>query len=256
MYAYTPNIEDKEIYINKGQAFGGAAIGILLFGETGYGFPPGSVENATTFRYPIHYKIIDEASVENVVSPEPHPQVLSQLIKATKELEIQGCRAVIGACGYFANYLPQVAEQVSVPCFFSSLMQIPLMLKSMAPNRKIGIICANGNVLPAAPALENCGVTDRSRVVISGAEVLPEMQKILKGVGHYNFLKLEKGIVDIAREMVEKDNQIDAVLLECTLFPTHSAAVQRAIRMPVFDFSTLIDWVQSIVVRKSFGGYM
>lgn len=118
MYAYTPLIEDEEIHINKGQTFGGAAIGILLFGQTGYSFPPGSVENATTFRYPIHYSIVDEASVENVVSPELHPAVLSQLVNKTKELETQGCRAVIGACGYFANYLPQVAAKVSVPCFF------------------------------------------------------------------------------------------------------------------------------------------
>lgn len=256
MYAYTPYIENEDIHINKGQAFGGAAVGILLFGETGYSFPPGSVENATTFNYPVHYKIVNAASVENVVSPQPHPQVLSELIKGAKELEIQGCRAIIGACGYFANYLPQVANKVRVPCFFSSLMQIPLMLQSMAPDKKVGIICADGTVLPNAPALKNCGVADRSRIVISGAEVLPEMQKILKGIGHYNFLKLERGIVNIAEEMISKDEKIAAVLLECTLFPTHAAAVQKAVRMPVFDFSTLIDWVQSIVVRRPFGGYM
>jgi hypothetical protein len=256
MYSYTHQIENEEIYINQGQAFGGAAIGILLFGQTGYSFPPGSVENATTFKYPIHYKIIDAASVEKVVSPEPNAEVLEQLIKGAKELQVQGCRAIIGACGYFANYLPQVAAQMDVPCFFSSLMQIPLMLQSMAPNKKVGIICADGSVLPKAPALKNCGVLDPSRIVIAGSEVLPEMQKVLQGVGHYNFLKLEHGVVELAQKMVAENKDIGAILLECTLFPTHGAAVQKAVRLPVFDFSTLIDWVYSIVVRKPFGGYM
>ena len=256
MYIYTPEIEDQEVHINEGQAFGGAAIGILLFGQTGYAFPPGSVENATTFKYPIHYKIVDAASVEKVVSPVPDPEVLEQLLKGAKELRTQGCRAIIGACGYFANYLPEVAREMDVPCFFSSLMQIPLMLQAISPDKKIGIICADGRVLPNAPALENCGVTDRSRIVISGAEVLPEMQKILKGVGHYNFLTLEKGIVEIAKKMVAENKNIGAILLECTLFPTHAAAVQKAVQMPVFDFSTLIDWVYSIVVRRTFSGYM
>ncbi len=256
MYTYTRKIEDKEIYINEGQAFGGAAIGILLFGQTGYAFPPGSVENATTFNYPIHYKIIDAASVEKVVSIEPDPEVLEQLVQGAEELQTNGCRAIIGACGYFANYLPDVAARMDIPCYFSSLMQIPLMLRSMPLNKKIGIICADGTVLPTAPALANCGVDDLSRIVISGAEVLPEMQKILKGAGHYNFLKLEKGIVEIAEKMVKENEDIGAILLECTLFPTHASAVQRAVQMPVMDFSTLIDWVYSIVIRKPFSGYM
>lgn len=256
MYAFTRQIEDEEIYINSGQAFGGAAIGILLFGQTGYAFPPGSVENATTFNYPVHYQIIEAASVEKVVSPTPDPDVLEQLIQGATKLQTQGCRAVIGACGYFANYLPQVAASVDIPCFFSSLMQVPLMLQSLALDKKIGIICANGSVLNDAPALTNCGITDLSRIVISGAEVLPEMQKILKGVGHYNFLTLENGIVELATKMVEENRNIGAILLECTLFPTHAAAVQKAVRKPVLDFSTLIDWVYSIVLRKSFSGYM
>ena len=256
MYTYTNQIEDQEIYINDGQAFGGAAIGILLFGQTGYAFPPGSVENATSFKYPIHYKIVDAASVEKVVAPSPNSEVLEQLIKGGNELQTQGCRAIIGACGYFANYLPEVVKEMKVPCFFSSLMQIPLMLQAISPNKKVGIICADGTVLPSAPALKNCGVTDLSRIVIRGAEILPEMQKILKGVGHYNFLTLEKGVVEIAQNMVEENKDIGAILLECTLFPTHAAAVQKAVQMPVFDFSTLIDWVYSTVVRKPFGGYM
>ena len=247
---------DRDIYVNEGQFLSGVAIGIILFGKTGYAMPPGSVENAGTFKYPVYYRAIPAACVDRVVSPEIDNEVLDQLIDAGREIEAQGCRAVIGACGYFANYLPMVRKVLKIPCFFSSIMQVPMIRCSMNPEKKIGIICADGRVLSSAPVLENCGVYDQSKIVISGAEVLPEMQKILKGEGYYNPAVLENGLVRLAKKMVEEHNDINAILLECTLFPTHAAAIQKALSMPVFDFSTLIDWVHSAVCRMPFCGYV
>lgn len=256
MYTYTDNIKDEELNVGAEQFVGGVAIGIILFGKTGYALPPGSVENATTFNFPIYYKGIEAASVESVVSPELDQNVLEQLIMAGQEMEKQGCRAIIGACGYFANYLNEVKKVLKVPCFFSSLMQIPLILCSMDPSRKVGILCADGRVLSSAPALGNCGVHDLTRIIISGAEVLPEMQKILDGVGGYNPAVLERGLVELAQQMVKENPDVGAFLLECTLFPTHARAVQEAVKLPVYDFTTLINWVYSAVVRRSFPGYI
>src|SRR4030042_453378 len=200
MYTYTETLQDEEGYAKEGQFVGGVAIGIILFGQTGYALPPGSVENATTFKYPVYYRAIPAASVERVVSPKLDPEVLKQLIEAGREMEKQGCRAIIGACGYFGNYLPEVTKRLSVPCFFSSIMQVPVILRSMKPGKKVGIICADGRVLSTAPVLKNCGVEDRTSIVIVGAEVLPEMQKILKGVGSSNPYLLEQGGGNLAKE--------------------------------------------------------
>jgi hypothetical protein len=49
MFAYQKKLKDEESWANKGQVFGGVAIGIILFGKAGYALPPGSIENATTF---------------------------------------------------------------------------------------------------------------------------------------------------------------------------------------------------------------
>ena len=255
MYTYSNQIADKTHYVGENQYVGGVAVGILLFGETGYALPPGSVENATTFNYPVFYKAIEAASVESVVSPELNDDVLAELISAGKTLVQQGCRAIIGACGYFANYLPQVKKALNGPCFFSSLMQIPMILCSMEASRKLGILCADGRVLSSAPVLGNCGVQDPNRLIISGAEVLPEMQKILDGVGGYNPMELERGLVGLAQKMVADNPDVGAFLLECSLFPTHAKALQEAVQLPVYDFTTLINWVYSAVVRHSFPGY-
>ena len=256
MFAYSTELKDEEVYVDDGRVLGGAAIGIILFGQTGYAFPPGSVENATTFPYPVLFRSIDAASVSSVVSSSLDDKVQAQLIEAGRDLERQGCRAIIGACGYFANYLPAVASELDTPCFFSSLMQVPMILRSLKPGKKVGILCADGRVLRSAQILKNCGVDDYNSVVIVGAEVLPEMDKILKGVGHYNPYQLELGLIDLGRKMVADHPEIGAILLECTLFPTHAHGVQKALRLPVFDFSTMIDWVFSAVVRKPFQGYM
>ncbi len=256
MYTFTEKIVDKNLHVNDGQFVAGVAIGIILFGQTGYALPPGSVENATTFKYPVYYRAIEAASVESVVSPKVDPEVLHQLVETGKEMEAQGCRAVVGACGYFANYLPEVKKALEIPCFFSSIMQVPIILNSLCPGKKVGILCANGSVLSTAPVLRNCGIHDFSSVVITGAEGLPEMQKILQGRGFYNPVELEKGLIRLAMEMVEKNPEIEAILLECTLFPTHALAIQKTVRMPVYDFTTLIDWVYSAVVRRSFKGYL
>ncbi len=256
MYTYTSHLKDEEVHSIDGQVVAGVAIGIILFGQAGYAMPPGSVENATSFKYPVLYTSIEAASVESVVSPDLDPAVLSQLIEAGKHLQRQGCRAIIGACGFFGNYLPQVVNELDVPCFFSSLMQVPLIVNSLKPEQKVGVLTANGEVLHGASVLKNCGIEDPSRVIISGAEVLPEMQKILAGEGHYNVYQLEQGLMQLARDMVKERPEVGAMLLECTLFPTHARAVQEAVRLPVYDFVTLIDWVYSAVVRRRFPGYI
>lgn len=256
MYSFQTGLKDEEVFVNPGRVLGGAAIGIILFGQTGYAFPPGSVENATTFKYPVLFKAIDAASVDSVVSTTRDDTVLKQLIEAGRELEKQGCRAIVGACGYFANYLPEVVRELDTPCFFSSLMQVPFILRALKPGKKIGILCADGRVLESAQVLKNCGVEDRETLVIRGAEVLPDMQKILDGIGHYNPYRLEQGLVDMARDMAADHPEVGAILLECTLFPAHAQAIQEAVRLPVFDFSTMIDWIHSAVVRSPYTGYM
>lgn len=255
MNPYQQAVVDEEFDTNDGQVLGGVAIGIILFGQAGYSFPPGSVENALTFNYPVLFQPIESASVDSVVSAELDDNVISQLVKAGLYLEKQGCRAIIGACGYFANYLPEVVQQLHRPCFFSSLSQIPMILSSLRPEQKVGILCANGEVLDSAPALKNCGVHDTSRIVVAGAEKHPEMKKILTGVGHYNTYKLEKGLIKLAKDLVKQEPNIGALLLECTLFPTHAWGIQKELKLPVYDFSTLIDWVHSAVVRRQFKGY-
>jgi len=256
MYTYTYGYDEEEVFVPKGQVIGGAAIGIIVLGHCWYPYVPGNVANATTFSFPVYYKSLPGSSTEGMVSTKPDPIILEQTIKAAKELEKQGCRAIIGACGYFANYLTEVAAAVNVPTFLSSLMQVPVIIRALKPSQKVGIICASGRALSSAPALKNCGVDDLSTIVIAGAEDLSQMKNVLQNTGHLNNAKFEQELVDLSKQMVSENPDIGALLLECSDMPPYAWAIQKAVRLPVFDFTTKINWVYNAVVRRPFAGFM
>ncbi len=253
LYSFTYGYNE-EVFVPKGQVIGGVAIGIIVLGHVWYPVIPGNVANATTYDFPVHYKILEGGFINSIVQPRLDPTILEQTIAAGKELEQQGCRAVVGACGYFANYLKEVAAVLNVPCFLSSLMQIPMISLSLKPTQKVGIICAHGDVLVSAPALENCGI-ERSKVVIAGAQDLSQMQNVLKNRGRLNNAKFEQELVELVNQMVNDNPEIGAILLECSDMPPYAWAIQKAIRMPVFDFTTMINWVYNAVVRHPFAGF-
>jgi hypothetical protein len=169
---------------------------------------------------------------------------------------MQGVRAIVGNCGFFANYQPQVAKEISVPFFSSSLMQIPMVMASIRPDQVVGVLTANGATLKSAPALKYSGVTDMARVVIYGAEHGENMKKILSDSDNYNMKGLEQELVALAKKMVKEHPEVGAVVLECTEFPPHAFAIQNTIRRNVWDFTTLVNWMHYGAVRRPFTGWM
>ena len=67
---------------------------------------------------------------------------------------------------------------------------------------------------------------------------------------------IERELVGVAREVVSKNPDVGAFLLECTELPPYAWAIQKAVRLPVFDFTSLINWVYNAVVRRPFAGYV
>jgi len=254
MYTHSEYWGEGDVTWWEGRRVGGIAIGVIQL-SANIPMIPGNMGNSSTFDFPLMYEPM-EVTGDMVVSSKPHPEVLKRSVEAGKRLEAQGVRAICGNCGFFANYQQQVAAELDVPFFSSSLLQIPLMLVSLRPDEKVGVITADGPKLSEAPALENCGVTDRSRVVIAGAENTSEMKRILTTSGAYNPRKFELQLVEIAKQMVSDNPEIKAILLECTELPPHARAIQKAVGMPVWGFPSMVDWIYAGVVRRNFTGFI
>jgi len=241
-----------QISIPEGQAIAGNAIGILVL-ALWYPLLPGNVANATTFEFPVCYKVLRGTSIPQIISADP--ALLDVVIKGGKELEKHGVRAVVGSCGYFANYQKEVAKELEVPTFLSSLLQIPIIKQALKPDQKVGIICADDNAL-TVDTLSACGVDNLSDIAIAGAQNLPEFQNILRCSGRFNSAKLEHELVNLAKQFISKNPDIGALLLECTDMPPYARSIQNASGLAVFDYITLINWIYGAVVRQPFAGFM
>ena len=69
-------------------------------------------------------------------------------------------------------------------------------------------------------------------------------------------MKFEHELVGLAEEAIKQDPAIGSFLLECTELPPYAWAIQKAVKMPVFDFTTLVNWVYYGVVRRPFAGFV
>ena len=67
---------------------------------------------------------------------------------------------------------------------------------------------------------------------------------------------VEQEIADVARQMLADNDDIGAILLECTELSPHAVAVQEATRLPVWDYTTLTKWIYSGCIRRPFSGHL
>lgn len=255
IYGYMDGSEhpDVELTIAQGQYMAGHAIGILLM-KMWQVLVPGNIANASTFHFPVRYEYLnDEDAGKKILRADP--TLLEDIVAAGKSLQRQGVRAIVGGCGYFANYQKETAAALDIPVFLSSLLQVPLISRALKPGEKVGIICADARAL-TANTLRCCGIEDPSLVAVAGAEHLAEFGNILYETGHLNSKKLEKELIALAKRLIKENPTTKAILLECSDLPPYAASIQNAVGMPVFDFVSLVNWVHSGVVRMPFRGFL
>ena len=250
---------DEDVTGYEGRFIYGPTVGILQL-PANIPMMPGDVGNPTTFDFPVLYEWIEEIDPFWVLASEPHPVVLEKCIAACKRLTMQGVRSIIGNCGFFANYQPEVARSLDpgVQFFNGSLMQVPMLLTSVGSDKKVGVLTASKKLLEPSPALKNSGVRpeDMSRVVIYGNEDGEQMNRITGLTGRFNPKALEKELVDLATKMVTEHPDVGAVLLECTEFPPFAHAIQHAIRRNVWDFVTMTNFMHAGAMRTPYSGWM
>ena len=254
---YVPSTEkDVQVRWWMGRNVGGVTIGLVQL-RAHLPMAPGNMGNATTFKFPLLYREMLPENPYDIMALEPADAFVDEIVKAANWLELQGVRAIMGNCGFFGTYQEAVAERINTPFYSSSLLQLPAMLRSLPQKKKIAVITANGPVLEAAPALEKCGVTPQEiqdRIIIKGLEEGPEMKKVLNLVGEYNMLLLEQEIVAAARSVVDENPDVGSILLECTELSPAAHAVQDAVRLPVWDYTTLTKWIHEGCLRWPFFG--
>jgi len=250
---------DRDVTGYKGRYIYGPTVGILQL-PANIPMLPGDMGNPTTFNFPVLYELLEGVDPFWVLASEPHPIVMEKVIEACKKFTMQGVNTIIGNCGFFANYQPEVAKSLDpgVQFFNGSLIQVPMLLTSIGENKKVGILTASKKLLEPSPALKYSGVSeeDMNRIVIYGNEDGEQMKLVTGETGQFSPKKLEKELIDLAKKMVTEHPDVGAVVLECTEFPPYAYAIQDAIRLSIWDFATLTNFMHAGAMRTPYTGWM
>ena len=237
----------------KGPLSAGEAIGILLL-EPSVPFIPGDVANASTYAFPVRFQKVTGFSVRRALGRDP--AVYADLRQAAGDLVQQGVRAVTGDCGFMGIHQKKLARELGVPVFLSSLLQISFISFIIGENAKVGIVTADSKSL-SAELLAAVGVSDPTSVVIAGLEDCPQFYRFaIEETGALDAAAVEQEVVAAAHNLVADNPQIRALLLEGSLLPPYSAAVQAAVNLPVFDYITMINFVFEAVVQQQYRGFI
>ncbi len=239
--------------VRGGKNIFGYAIGILML-ETRFPRIPGDMGNASTWDFPVLYKVVKKATPDAVVR-KGDMGLVDAFVRSAKELEKEGVRAITTNCGFLAMFHKEMTSAVNVPVFTSSLMQVPMVHAMLKPEQKVGIITIHSKSL-SQNHLSAVGVENIPNVIV-GTEGEEEFSRVL--LDDKLVLDVEKSkdeLVKVAEEMIFNYPDVGAIVLECTNMPPYAADIQEEIGLPVFDIYTLVTMVYQAVVRKRFTGIM
>lgn len=234
----------------------GMGLGVILFEEDTPGFP-GDVRNPSGYPFPIQYEVATGIDHRDLIYKEDKSACLEPILRAAKNLERMGCRAIAAECGYFAYFQREVASHVRVPVFLSSLLQLPLAQQLISPDQVVGILVWSTQYIRERH-FTSVGIRPDSNYVIAGmvetglCHTLKDLARLCVG----NYADFEKEMVATALAFKQAHPNMGALLLECSVVPPFARAVQRALDMPVFSWGTLLDYAYSVVVHREYYGHV
>ncbi|WP_332634037.1 aspartate/glutamate racemase family protein [Halalkalibacter flavus] len=214
---------------NKGQVFYGHTIGILML-DSFVPMIPGDVGNATSYTYPVLYQTLKGITTKKMVARDS--DVLPEIISKSKELISDGAKAITGDCGFLLMYQNELRQALNVPTFLSSLLQLPFMLHMLNQEEKVGIITADSTLLDTS-LLHKIGINP-NRLLITGLETYHHFYHSCLGEsGTLDSTKVEQEVVQAAKHLVKQDDNVKAILLECSFLPPYVSIIISSPRSTV-----------------------
>jgi Asp/Glu/hydantoin racemase len=229
--------------LSGGRTLYGLPVGILML-DTRFPRPPGDVGNASTWPFPVRYRIVKGAESRRVIGTTD-PALLEPFLDAARELEREGVHMITTSCGFLAIFQRELQAAVGVPMLTSSLLQVPLAARLIHPEQRVAIITSRDELTERHYA----GTGWSSKEIPVVVSVLPQ-DAVLTNVYSSKVPEvarpeadpavLERELVDAATETIREHPEVGAFVLECTNYVPYSAAIRRATGLPVFDLYTLV----------------
>ena len=221
-----------------GKALYGAAVGILML-EARFPRIPGDVGNATTWPFPVLYKVVRGASPERVVRHRAEG-LLDAFVAGGRELVALGADGIVTNCGFLSLFQEELAAACGVPVATSALMQAPLIERLLPPGKRVGILTISAASL-TPEHLAAAGVALDTPVV--GTEGGREFSRALLGnEPQLDVAQADADVLSAGDQLAARHPEVGAVLLECTNMCPYAAALRDRLGLPVFDMVSFVTW--------------
>ena len=232
-----------------GKALYGAPLGVLML-EARFPRIFGDMGNATTWPFPVLYRVVSGASPEKVVL-KGAAGLLPDFVAAAQELVRHGAEAITTNCGFLSLFQQELAAAVGVPVATSSLMQVPWVQATLPPGKRVGLVTVSAATL-TPQHLSAVGVP--ADTPVTGTENGREFFRVLiKAEKEEMDIDLaEQDVVEAALRLVRERPEVGAIVLECTNMPPYAAAVQAATGLPVYDIYSMITWFHAGLRPRDF----
>ena len=232
-----------------GKALYGARVGILML-ETRFPRIPGDMGNGLTWPFPVLYKVVPGATPDRVVRHKS-AGLHNAFLDAAAELVRLGADGITTTCGFLSLFQRELAAHVAVPIVASSLMQIPLVERLLPPGKRVGVLTVHAPSLtaehfiaagadPATPVVGTENGREFSRVMLDDKPTL-------------DAAAAERDIIEAGEALVSQQDDIGAVVLECTNMTPYARALSGHLRLPVFSIYSFVTWFQAGLAPRDFG---
>jgi hypothetical protein len=217
------------------------AIGILLL-DTGFERVPGDIGHAGTWPFPVHYAVVRGATGQRVSQPGAGG-TLELFVHEAEKLAALGVAGIATSCGFLAALQPELAARCPIPIATSSLLQIPMVSQLLPPGKRVGVLTPLASALTPAH-FHAVGVKE-----IPPIAGLPADSMFVRDLME-NRVSIDKAahrreILDMVEGLLRSHPDVGAIVSECANFPVHSAAIEQAFGLPVFDTYSLVTWLHA-----------
>ena len=231
-----------------GKTVYGASVGILML-ETRFPRIPGDIGNATTWPFPVLYKVVRGATPDKVVR-QGAKGLLDHFINAAKELVADGADGITTNCGFLTLFQDELAAAVNVPVATSSLLQVPLIQKLLSPGKKVAVLTISKSTLTDEHLLA-AGVP--LNTAIMGTDQGQEFTRaILDDEMELDISKAKTDLLNAGQQLMQAHPDTGAIVLECTNMVPFAADLREQLGLPVYSIYSFITWFQAGLLPRRF----
>lgn len=212
--------------------------------DTSFKRLPGDIGHPDTFSFPVLRKTVERATSANIVVDQDE-SLLESFIKSAQALEKQGVRGIATSCGFLARWQRELASSVEVPVATSSLLLLPLAAHLAGDGKIVGVLTARKASL-TYPCFEGCSAEAVSIDVV-GMEGTSFYRTYVDNKEKPDITLFKQELLTKARLLKKRNDNLGAIVLECTNMPPFSKGLSSELGVPVLSANDLVALLYSSV---------